>query len=380
MFRPFFASAAVTGLGVAVAFGVGSRAPVQAQVPNPLCLASAPTLLQFTELEPNSPAFVDDLTVQGITFDYKLDGLDSTDSSYGSLDGPGTTQYVDGATLEGHSRGVLTMQFATPVASLSFGFAVSTLATVPGALIVDLYGRGDVLLQQVVVDAVSTGFVGEGFFSYSDAHVTRAVITFAPFVSNIGLNRFAIDNLGFQPNLISTQFTDPALPAGWAMALWSPGGTASIANGILSLNGSRVGTSDVYAGPRTLEFVATFTSSAWQHVGFASKDFTGHGNWIIFSTYTGGRLLARTGTGARNIHTSLGSGPLWEPHVYRIEWTATATRFYIDGVLVATHLVSFGPTARVLASDYSSGGGTLRVDEVWLTPDTAPGCGTPQAF
>ena len=78
---------------------------------------------------------------------------------------------------------------------------------------------------------------------------------------------------------------------------------ATVGNGRLFVDGSRVGTCEVDSGGgcieqwtqmpgHRLEFVATFSGDAFQHAGLGQ---TAEGApWAIFSTGTGGTLIARS--------------------------------------------------------------------------------------
>src|SRR6516164_7757389 len=87
-------------------------------------------------------------------------------------------------------------------------------------------------------------------------------------------------------------FGVPSLPAGWFTIPWSAGGVANITGGNLVVDGARVGTNELYAPGALLEFEATFSGDSWQHIVFVT-DY-GAGPWIIFSTFRGSRIYART--------------------------------------------------------------------------------------
>jgi hypothetical protein len=164
---------------------------------------------------------------------------------------------------------------------------------------------------------------------------------------------------------VGAEFSGTALPAGWTSTAWSAGGTASVANSVLTVNGARAGTVALFGPGRSLEFVATFSGDANQHVGFGVE--FNNMPWAIFSTRNGGSLSART----NNMNTQLGSSWLGAPHRYRIDWNTTNVVYAIDGTVVATHSVALTSSMRPLASDLTVGGGTVVVDWLRMTPYAA---------
>lgn len=50
------------------------------------------------------------------------------------------------------------------------------------------------------------------------------------------------------------------------------------------------------------------------------------------------------------------------PHRFRIDWTATAVVFSIDGTQVASHSITLAGSMRPIASDYTIGGAALMID------------------
>ena len=161
-------------------------------------------------------------------------------------------------------------------------------------------------------------------------------------------------------------------------------GTGTVAAGALTVDGARVNADPTYAPGRVLEFRATFGSAEFQHVGLGT-DFNG-GPWAMFSTGGGTLptgLWARTlsaATGGTTVDTRIDGGtngvdPL-APHTYRIEWTATDVKFYVDGALVATHTAVIAGPMRPVASDFTAGGPSVKVDWLGMAPYPATGSGT----
>jgi hypothetical protein len=161
-------------------------------------------------------------------------------------------------------------------------------------------------------------------------------------------------------------FGSPSLPADWFTIPWSQGGAANISGGNLLVDGARASTNSLYGPGRSLQFVGTFSGDAWQHVGFGT-DYT-VGPWIIFSTFQGGQLYARTNTGSgQTIDTALSSTWLGAPHRYRIDWNSSSVVFSIDGAVVVTHPLAVTANLRPLISDLNVGGGNLTVSSIEMS-------------
>ena len=68
------------------------------------------------------------------------------------------------------------------------------------------------------------------------------------------------------------------------------------------------------------------------------------------------------------------------PHTYRIEWTASAIRFYVDGTLRHTSAIAITDQLRPIASDFGAGGGALAIDWMRMSPYPAAGSFTSRVF
>ena len=82
-----------------------------------------------------------------------------------------------------------------------------------------------------------------------------------------------------------SEFFGSTLPAGWFMAQYpttNSDGTAIVSGGLLTMDGTRVGTNATFGPGRSIDFVATFTAGPYQHVGLG-LDFN-LTPWAIFST------------------------------------------------------------------------------------------------
>ena len=189
------------------------------------------------------------------------------------------------------------------------------------------------------------------------------------------------DDLALSPVIdIVEDFDGTALPSGWETVPWKTGGSATVADGLLTVNGARANTTSLYDSNRLLDFAATFTADAFQHVGFGN-DFN-DAPWAMFSTGGGSLpvgLYARTlAPGGTAMNTPIADVDPLEEHEYSIEWTPTEVVYYVDGEEVAVHEVAISAQMRPIVSDFSAGGGSVIVEYLDLYPvtDTYPAEGT----
>jgi hypothetical protein len=174
-------------------------------------------------------------------------------------------------------------------------------------------------------------------------------------------------------------FDGTSLPAGLTVTRWaSPSGAATVAGGVLMVDGARVAGAPSYPPGQVLEFTAAFSGAPSQHVGFG---VTLEGApWALISTGSGG------GLGASTLATP-GGTPTFDPisvpnpsgaNTYRIEWSPTDVKYYVyvAGVpqLVATRPVTIAGQMRPVVSDYTADGGDVEVSSLVLM--LFPGSGT----
>lgn len=155
---------------------------------------STPITLTFDELPYQS---VDDLSFQGVTFDFKVGGVDSLDAYYNS-GGPGTITYVQDPSLEGHAGGILTLDFALPTPTLEFGVALNEYRPLTPGFTVELFDPGSISIGVFPVNTNPLISYTEGLFSYAGTLVSRAEIDFF-FPPYYPQHRFALDNLTYSP-------------------------------------------------------------------------------------------------------------------------------------------------------------------------------------
>lgn len=152
------------------------------------------TTLVFDEL-PAQPA--DGLSIGGVTFGFEVSGVPSADATYNVDLGLGSTAHTTDPVLEGDATGVLTLTFAAPTDTLSFGLLLLGAADYTPGAVIELYD-GLVLVDTISLDTVADVVepISEALFSWSDplAPIDRAVVDF-----DDSAGRFAMDNLAFVP-------------------------------------------------------------------------------------------------------------------------------------------------------------------------------------
>lgn len=162
--------------------------------------------LTFDEL--GSPTPVDGLTVLGVTFDFKVDGVNSRDATYNlSFSLPLPTEAPENLftllqqpLLEGNAKGILTLDFTAPVSRIRFATALPVFNTLTPGFSVELFNPE---LQSIGIIPVETNpivFLSEGLFTYSGVPVIRAVVDFDE--TKLGFDelsppRFILDNLSY---------------------------------------------------------------------------------------------------------------------------------------------------------------------------------------
>jgi hypothetical protein len=170
---------------------------------------------------------------------------------------------------------------------------------------------------------------------------------------------------------VGAEFSGTALPVGWSSTAWNAGGAATVAGGVLDVDGARANTDGLFGPGVALEFVATFGTAGFQHAGLG--DTLSGPPWAIFSTGSGGALYARTHTGTTPTDTLLAGSWLNAPHRYRIEWNASSVGFLIDGGIVATHAVTIATNMRPIVSDFNTGGDAIAVNWMRMSPYATSG-------
>jgi large repetitive protein len=164
---------------------------------------------------------------------------------------------------------------------------------------------------------------------------------------------------------VAGEFTGEELPEGWSVTPWVEGGTGTLKEGMLHLDGARAGCEPLLLSPRSLEFVAVFAGRPDQQAGFGT-DFVDV-PWVMFSTKWGRRLYGRTHL--LNVEDKRLPGHWFdEPHRFRIEWNVLDIVFSIDGDPMGRILVPVPGYMRALAGNKRLGGEPLRVEWMRVSP------------
>ena len=104
-----------------------------------LFIGSTASALTITFDELPVGTVVDGMVIGNVTF-----GFSSPDAVIDG--GPGVTAFIDLPNIEGDASGLLTLSFATPVLSVSYGFALSTSVPVNPGTVMEFFDTGGGLL------------------------------------------------------------------------------------------------------------------------------------------------------------------------------------------------------------------------------------------
>lgn len=163
--------------------------------------------------------------------------------------------------------------------------------------------------------------------------------------------------------LVPEDFNGSSLPASLTA---TPSGV-TVAGGSVNVDGGRV-SGGLYSPDQVLTFRATFFTETYEQVGFADSFADGQ-PWAMFS-FDGTGLSARTTHAgpADDISTPLTATDPTGPHNYRIEWSATQVKYYVDdfSTPVVTHTVAIAAQMRPIISDPSADGNHVSVDALGL--------------
>ena len=185
------------------------------------------------------------------------------------------------------------------------------------------------------------------------------------------------------PMTVEEGFDGSGLPSGWSSAVWTSGGTAAISGGLLTVDGASARYDTLLSAGKSIEFVATFGGTSFQHVGFGGGDITfGQEPWAMFSTHNNGTALYARVSGSTSVDYQIPNSAsfLGTPHRYRIDWKTDGFDFYIDGAIVSSQPIVIASSMRAAASDYQSGGQSLAVDWLRMPPYQSPCTFTSRVF
>jgi hypothetical protein len=238
------------------------------------------------------------------------------------------------------------------------------------------------------VAALAAMAIGPAYAAAAPSPLTDDAITdFA--AGTAGTDTWAVEPgvVRLKPAGVAENFDGAVLPAALAATPWpegstgpQTGGQASVAGGTLTVDGAHVNDANAqptFGAPQTLEFRATFGADEYQNVGLGNT--FNESPWALFGTGPAsvpGTFFARTTpTGGPPIDTAIPVATVdpTQPHLYRIEWTATDVKFYVDNMLIPTPAGAITDPMRPVVSDLNVGGSSVKVD--WLAMGSVPSTG-----
>jgi len=172
-----------------------------------------------------------------------------------------------------------------------------------------------------------------------------------------------------RPDVVA-EFTGDTLPEGWSVEPWVPGGTGTLGDGMLSLDGAKVGCHPLLQSPRSLEVSAIFAARPDQLVGFGTNFVDVP--WVMFSTKWGRRIYGRTHLLSLE-DKKLSADWFGDLHRFRIDWNVLDIVFSVDGVRQAHLMIPVPGYMRALAANQRMGTEPLRIEWMRLSPYPAAG-------
>jgi hypothetical protein len=164
---------------------------------------------------------------------------------------------------------------------------------------------------------------------------------------------------------VAAEFTGDELPEGWTVTPWVEGGAGRLGDGMLALDGARVGCDPLLLSPRSLEMSAVFAPRPEQHAGFGTNFVDVP--WVMFSTKWGRRIYARTHLLSLE-DRKLSAAWFDAPHVFRIDWNILDLIFSVDGTRVAHLMVPMPGYMRALAGNQRLGTQPLQIEWMRVSP------------
>ncbi|HXI29624.1 MAG TPA: MBG domain-containing protein, partial [Vicinamibacterales bacterium] len=205
--------------------------------------------------------------------------------------------------------------------------------------------------------------------------LTKTVTTVADFkAGTTGANTYVSQTGDGEVMLtptFGTEFAGPNLPSGWLSTALYTGGDVSFGEGGIQLQGSQITSlNPLYGVGHTLEFAATFSGAPQQSAGLLLAQFTtklNGGSMALYATTINGLVPVQT--------LIPGSNWFGVEHRFRVDWTTAGVAYWVDGVKVATHNVSFAPSVKmtIFANDLWKTDGVLMINWMRMTPYVTSG-------
>jgi hypothetical protein len=166
------------------------------------------------------------------------------------------------------------------------------------------------------------------------------------------------------PHLVG-DFTGDSVPDGWTVEPWVAGGTGTVGDGVLALDGAKVGCEPLLQSPRSLEMSAVFAARPDQDAGFGTNFVDVP--WVMFSTKWGRRLYGRTHLLSLE-DKKMSADWFGARHRFRIDWNVLDIVFSVDGARQAHLMIPIPGYMRAIASNRRLGTEPLRVEWMRLSP------------
>jgi Domain of unknown function (DUF4082)/Bacterial Ig-like domain/Purple acid Phosphatase, N-terminal domain len=293
-----------------------------------------------------------------------------------SATGSGTTATVTWATNEASTSVV---SYGTSPTTLNLSANTAGLTTTHSVTLTGLTANTRYSYRVTSADAAGNSatspLAANSPASYVPTVAAVVSTSISDFSSGTQSNTYVGDSAGGEILLnatVHTEFTGAAVPTGWATIVNGAGGKATVANNIVAIDGAQVDTTTTRAGAQALDAGAIFGVAAGQSLGLGTT--LGAGTpWALFTTRNGNELVASTRVGTSLIETVLDKALLGAEHAFRVDFSATAVTYGVDGVVVATHPLVTAVGLRPVLSDATVGADTLSVDWVRLSAYPASG-------
>ncbi len=148
----------------------------------------------------------------------------------------------------------------------------------------------------------------------------------------------------------------------WISSPWDTGGTATVANGKLTVSAAYARSTALIPITRLEGRVKFVSGYSFQHFGFSEDLST---SWILFSVpgFDSSRIYARTNINGLFVQTPLDSVTFDAYHDFVILVGGGTVKYYVDGTLLQTDNVSVGGSTYVWLSSGNSAAG-LATDRV----------------
>ena len=248
----------------------------------------------------------------------------------------------------------------------------------------DLQGstRYDVTVASDVTDLAGNSLAAGSRWTFTTQAVAISLTdTFpADFAAGTGAQVTRVGNGDVMlPPTCTQEFDGTTLPGGWSAGGYNGTPNTSVSSGALHVDATQYTSVARYGPGTTMEAEATFTlGEPFEGVGY----FAAPSPWAMFAMDSTGLHLGVNANGT--VITWPGADNLiGSPHRYRIEWTSTSVRYFIDGDTNPVVSTVAPPTGSMSmdAQDYGPANGSfLHVEWIHTMPYSTPAVFTSRVF